>query len=183
MLYGLDNCLVLQKPPTRCTFCDKVFGNRIFKDADRILKGSYCTIPCMQAARLEKVAKAAGTVCSPWYIGIAAILAVFMLVFTFTGGHRAWAHDPHTHHADAFSKAKSKKGNLCCDGNDYTYVSPSSWERTETGFRVYVQKQWVDIPADALVTNMTNPDGEAKVWLYTDGGKLHARCFMAGTES
>jgi len=118
---------------------------------------------------------------NPYLMG-ACGLAALMLAFTFTGGTRAWAHDPKTHQADGYSQARSKKGTLCCDGSDYTYVAPSSWERTDAGFRVFTQGQWVDVPADALVVNMQNPDGEAKVWLYSDGGKLFARCFMRGME-
>ena len=145
----------------------------------RQTKSDYCSRPCLEAGRLTKAA----TMQSPWYLVAALLLMALSITYTVMGGRKAFAHDPHTHLADAFSTAKSKSGTLCCDGNDYTYVSPSSWERTDTGFRVYVQKQWVDIPIDALVTNMTNPDGEAKVWLYTDSGQVFARCFMPGVES
>lgn len=108
------------------------------------------------------------------------LLCFLMVAFTLK---RAWPHDPHTHLADGYSMAKSKKGDLCCDGKDYSYLNPHSWERTETGFRVRVEGKWVDIPADAEVGNMRNPDGEAKVWLYKDGETVRARCFMVGTES
>lgn len=97
---------------------------------------------------------------------------------------KAHAHDPNTHLANEFSKAKNKANGLCCDGDDYTYVSPYSWERTDKGFRVYVHKRWLDVPASAEVGNMRNPDGEAKVWLYIgDDGVPQARCFMVGIES
>lgn len=96
---------------------------------------------------------------------------------------KAHAHDPSTHQANQYSSARSKANSSCCDGDDYTYVNPYSWERTEKGFRVYVHKRWINVPADAEVGNMKNPDGEAKVWLYQDEGAWHARCFMPGIES
>jgi len=93
------------------------------------------------------------------------------------------AHDPLTHQANSFSSAKNKSNKPCCDGSDYTYVNPGSWERTDKGFRIRVEGKEVEIPADAEVSNMKNPDGEAKVWLYLDGNVLRARCFMPGAES
>ncbi|MBY0472663.1 hypothetical protein K2Q00_00035 [Patescibacteria group bacterium] len=111
-----------------------------------------------------------------------AVLCVTAFVCAIT--EQTQAHDPLTHQANGFSSAKNKSKHLCCDGNDYTYVNPYSWERTDKGFRVYVQGKWIDVPADAEVDNMKNPDGEAKVWLYReDTGTLRARCFMPGTES
>lgn len=115
------------------------------------------------------------------YFMIAIALAVFLPIALNPKAVRA--HDPLTHQANEFSKAKNKSNGDCCDGNDYTYVNPYSWERTDKGFRVYVGERWIDVPADAEVGNMKNPDGNAKVWLYYDGRVPRARCFMPGAES
>ena len=196
LLNGPRKPVLAYAKPTTCHWCSGRFPPPRTDDQGRrfvpvIRKGKdceryYCSDLCLSRGEeraLRYKAALAGTVCSPWYIGAAGVLIVFMLAFTFTGGTRAWAHDPNTHLADGYATARSKKGTLCCDGSDYTYVSPRSWERTQTGYRVHVQGKWVDVPADALVTNMKNPDGEAKVWLYTDGDKPFARCFMPGAES
>lgn len=112
-------------------------------------------------------------------IAICAVLFAGLTVKTKT----AHAHDPQTHLVNGLSEARSKANSLCCDGSDYTYVNPRSWERTDKGFRVYVHDQWVTVPAEAEVGNMRNPDGEAKAWLYLDEGVWHVRCFMVGIES
>jgi hypothetical protein len=98
---------------------------------------------------------------------------------------KAWAHNPLTHVADNYSNAKSKQNGRCCDGADYTYVLPRDWERKKDGggYRAFVDNQWIDIPADAEVDNMKNPDGYAKIWLMDQNGKRAARCFMPGAES
>lgn len=147
-----------------------------------------CSKRCQEYEALRAIERRAGdafaydVVRTPWYLVLAAFLAAFMVIYA-TSPRKSWAHDPNTHLADGFSAAKSKKGDLCCDGKDYTYVSPRSWERTDKGYRIRVHGRWVDVPADALVTNMVNPDGEAKVWLYEEGGQFFARCFMPGAES
>ncbi|OGC88589.1 hypothetical protein A2419_02905 [Candidatus Adlerbacteria bacterium RIFOXYC1_FULL_48_26] len=108
-----------------------------------------------------------------------------VLVFAGCNVNEARAHDPLTHQANGYSSAKNKSKGLCCDGNDFTYINPYSWERTDKGFRVHIQGKSIDVPADAEVENMKNPDGEAKVWLYLDAdtNTLKARCFMPGIES
>jgi hypothetical protein len=97
---------------------------------------------------------------------------------------KAHSHDPNTHQANELANARSKQGGLCCDGTDYTYVTPYSWERTEKGYRVHLKGAWLEIPKDFEVNNMRNPDGEAKVWIVFDEmGAPFVRCFMPGMES
>jgi hypothetical protein len=153
-------------------------------DATYVLRGvAICNNRCFKKAeeeQLRRVAAAAGRVHSPWFIGIAAILAVFMLTQTFTT--KARAHDPNTHLANDLANAKSKIGGLCCNGKDYHLIS--TWERTDQGYRIHFGGQWVDLPKEAEVDNMHNPDGEAKAWVvFDEGGTPYVRCFMRGIES
>lgn len=106
-------------------------------------------------------------------------LAALLLVALLPLG--ALAHDPHTHQVNTLGDAKSKAGGLCCDGKDYTI--PNDWRRTDAGgYRVLIGKDWLDVPKDAEVLNMRNPDAEAKVWLYHAEGEPIVRCFMPGME-
>lgn len=193
MRYSLDPPTHLNGHPTNCHWCggrlDKL--RNIFKGqgCSRYYDSESCLIRGEQRAaqsrhaELEKIAGLAGTVHMHWTATLAAALSVLMLAFIFTGGTKAWAHDPLTHQANGYSAAKNKANGLCCDGDDYTYINPYAWERTATGFRVRVNGQWVDVPADAEVGNMKNPDGEAKVWLYYDNTGPKVRCLMPGIES
>jgi hypothetical protein len=104
-------------------------------------------------------------------------LALILIVWFHTG---AQAHDPRTHQVTSLGSAKSKAGTLCCDGKDYTI--PSNWERTPDGFRVLIRDTWLTVPKDAVVSNVPNPDIEAKVWLLTAEGVMLVRCFMPGAE-
>jgi hypothetical protein len=146
----------------------------------------YCREVCLtrgeeRAQHYVDAIRATGMISSPWYVGLAAILAVAMMAFTFTGGTRAWAHDPLTHQVNDLANARSKHAGLCCNGEDYTLIS--SWERTATGYRIHFGGQWVPLPKEAEVNNMPNPDGEAKAWVVFDElGAPFVRCFMRGME-
>lgn len=109
---------------------------------------------------------------------VLTLLAMWLLVVAFPVG--ALAHDPHTHQANALADAKSKSGGLCCDGKDYTI--PDDWRRTETGYKVMIGTTWYEVPKDAEVNNMRNPDAEAKVWIYNAEGETWIRCFLPGME-
>ncbi len=92
---------------------------------------------------------------------------------------RVHGHDPYTHQANSLSDARSPKGGLCCDGKDYNV--PQDWkQKDEGGYKVLIGKQWLDVPPEAEVTNMKNPDMEAKVWLYYINGEQTVRCFLPG---
>lgn len=96
---------------------------------------------------------------------------------------KASAHDPRTHLADALSEAKSDAYGRCCSGDDYMYVRVQDWETTETGYRVRIGGKWLNAGRNVKVNNMTNPDGEAKVWVFGDGETTYIRCFLPGTLS
>jgi hypothetical protein len=94
---------------------------------------------------------------------------------------KAQAHDPQTYQADSLADAKSDAYGVCCNGDDYTKVRVNEWEPTDTGWRVRWQGKWYDAPRRTKVSNMDNPDGEAKVWINgPDGGPFYVRCFMPG---
>ncbi len=95
---------------------------------------------------------------------------------------RVHAHDPHTHQANALADAKSPLHGLCCSGDDY--IIPGDWSQNEDGsYHVLIGKDWIDVPKEAEVTNMKNPDMEAKAWVYYLNGKPVARCFMPGGQT
>jgi hypothetical protein len=141
----------------------------------------YCSQSCFlqgEERRLRYRAALAGTVHAHW---TATLVSIAVLAFILSGGTSALAHDPRTHQVDELANARSKAGGLCCDGKDYTI--PYSWERTERGYRIHFGGRWVDIPKDAEVNNMRNPDGEAKAWLaFDEQGEPYVRCFMPGME-
>lgn len=90
---------------------------------------------------------------------------------------RAHSHDPLTH-ANDLSEARSEAFGSCCDGTDFLRVT--LWERTETGFRIFVHGKWMEAGHTVKVNNMQNPDGEAKVWVNGPKDAPYVRCFMPG---
>lgn len=111
----------------------------------------------------------------------AAGLALAML--TFACGHKAHAHDPANHQADDLSKATSEAFGSCCVGDDYNKLVVGEWETTETGYRVFYKGRWLEGSRRTKVSNMENPDGEAKAWIFGEGDTAYIRCFMAGARS
>lgn len=103
-------------------------------------------------------------------------VAMLLIVIAFPMG--ALAHDHGQ--ANSLAAARSKMGGLCCDGKDY--IVPADWRRSDKGYRVLIGTAWFDVPKDAEVNNMNNPDMEAKVWLYHAEGETVIRCFMPGME-
>lgn len=104
-----------------------------------------------------------------------------MGLLTFTG--KAHAHDPSTHQADDLSKATSEAFGSCCVGDDYNKLRVGEWETTETGYRVFYKGRWLEGSRRTKVSNMENPDGEAKAWIFGEGDTAYIRCFMAGARS
>lgn len=108
---------------------------------------------------------------------VALCTVSFLAVWSSTGR----AHDPMTHQVDELANAKSDAYGVCCSGDDYVRVS--TWETTATGYRVMYKGQWFDASRDTKVSNMDNPDGEAKVWINGVEGAWYVRCFMPGAQS
>lgn len=93
---------------------------------------------------------------------------------------RVHGHDPLTHQVNSLSAARSPQGGLCCTGNDY--VVPQDWKQSGVGYKVLIGAVWLDVPKEAEVTNMRNPDMEAKVWLMYMEGEQIVRCFLPGAQ-
>jgi hypothetical protein len=87
-----------------------------------------------------------------------------------------------------FDKLSSGKG-LCCSFADGVSVEDVDWDtggdnkdtQSEGGhYRVRLNKQWIDVPDTAVVTE-PNKFGPAVVWPYQDNnGATQIRCFMPG---
>lgn len=113
------------------------------------------------------------------YLTMALILAVLMLSFILWP-KAARAHDPQTHQVDDLANAKSDAFGTCCNGDDYVYIRVSDWETTDTGYRIFVNGRWLEAKRNVKVSNMQNPDGEAKVWINGPKDDPYVRCFMPG---
>lgn len=101
---------------------------------------------------------------------------LFYLAFCSTGH----AHNPDTHQMDELGDAYSEAYGKCCVGDDYHKLRVEQWESTDTGWRVNWHGQWLDVPRNARVKNVQNPDGDAKVWVFGEPHNTYVRCFMPG---
>lgn len=165
---------LFRKPTPSCGECGQTLA--LCVEVHTYGQSSFCGRRCVEAFRLKR---AAGFQ-SPWYLGAAALLAFFMTIFATT--HHPRAHSPDTHQADDLSNAKSDAYGVCCNGEDYVRVS--TWETTAEGYRVMYKGQWFEASRRVKVSNMDNPDGEAKVWINgPEGGPFYIRCFMPGARS
>jgi hypothetical protein len=77
---------------------------------------------------------------------------------------------------------KDKKGQSCCETAD-GHPAEYEWDVDTRGYRVLIEGQWYDVPADAVIEE-PNRLGYATVWYWWewDGGrKIHRiRCFLPG---
>jgi hypothetical protein len=78
-----------------------------------------------------------------------------------------------------FEGLKSGKG-LCCSDADGFAVSDPDWESKDGHYRVRVDNEWVDVPADAVITE-PNRYGRTMVWPSKGTLGTSIRCFMPGT--
>jgi hypothetical protein len=74
----------------------------------------------------------------------------------------------------------------CCSFADGLQIEVDDWDNqgkvddVNSGYRVRLDGQWIDVPKAALVT-VPNKAGPAFVWPYQDGdGKTQIRCFLPG---
>jgi hypothetical protein len=78
-----------------------------------------------------------------------------------------------------FDSLASRRG-PCCSVADGQSVEDVDWDTKNGQYRVRLDGQWIEVPADALVT-VPNKFGPAVVWLYKDyEGKTQTRCFIPG---
>ena len=120
-------------------------------------------------------------------IGVAAIgFAVWAGSMTL-----AWPRDLDGHYAQTnpdlhawFNKLSSGKG-LCCDFAEGKRVDDVDWDTggPNGNYRVRLDGEWIDVPADAVVTE-PNKFGPSVVWpMFGNGGQTTVRCFLPGSGS
>src|ERR1700730_15609349 len=78
-----------------------------------------------------------------------------------------------------FDSLKSGKG-LCCSFADGFVVSAPDWESKSGHYRVRIDDEWVDVPADAVITE-PNRVGRTMVWPMRGALGISIRCFMPGS--
>ncbi len=168
--------------PTKCSWCGGSTERirNVFKgiDSERYYDSETCLVRG-EDREVRRKAALAGRVSSHYLIG-AIVLIALALGFIFGGGHRALAHSPETHQADDLADAYADAYGKCCVGDEYSRLRIEEWEPTENGWRIHWHGQWLDVPRNAKVRNVANPDGEAKAWVFGTGDTTYVRCFMAG---
>jgi hypothetical protein len=105
------------------------------------------------------------------------IFAVMLSTFTIVR-----AHDHERPELNGwYQSLRSGKG-PCCDGSDAKRLDDADWESRDGHYRVRIDGEWVDVPADAVVGG-PNRAGRTMVWTYYKDGHPEARCFMPGSMS
>jgi hypothetical protein len=111
---------------------------------------------------------------------ITAVTLIALLVWHFA----AHAHDHSRPELNSwFEGLKSGKG-PCCSGADGTALSDADWEVRDGHYRVRIQRQWWDVPEQAVIKE-PNRAGRTMDWPFHDWtlGKplrIDIRCFMPG---
>ncbi len=79
-----------------------------------------------------------------------------------------------------FDHLASPGGGLCCSDADGTALSDVDWETHDGHYRVRIGGEWIDVPANAVIT-VPNLAGRTMVWPYYVDGQPVIRCFMPGS--
>ncbi len=111
---------------------------------------------------------------------IAILLLVVAIVLLVVG--QVQAHDGPL--GPWFRSLKSGKG-PCCSYTDGLTLTDVDWESKNGHYRVFVEKQWVDVPDEAVIKE-PNLAGHTIVWpVYHSIGNapmiIEIRCFIAGS--
>ena len=115
-----------------------------------------------------------------------ALGALVMLVTSFPGS-KAWGRDDGRYASvnpeirDWVRGLKDAKGIGCCDTAD-GYPAEAVWDADKGRYRVMIENEWHDVPADALISG-PNKLGYAVVWYFGPKGARVIRCFIPGTLS
>jgi hypothetical protein len=138
--------------------------------------------PCHPIAVSACVRAQSAAIRSSAYIGMAAILAAFILVFASAPRTRAQDNGHHLHHAEHYSKWKQPGSEVsCCNGREtkdgrttgdcYPTTAEvragSWWAKTDDG-------RWVIVPDDRIIRER-NPDAERAHLCFNHGRVL---CFV-----
>jgi hypothetical protein len=111
---------------------------------------------------------------------ITAVTLIVLLVWHFA----AHAHDHSRPELNSwFEGLKSGKG-PCCSGADGTALSDADWEVRDGHYRVRIQRQWWDVPEQAVIKE-PNRAGRTMVWpvyywVLDNQLRIDIRCFMPG---
>lgn len=194
MRFSLDTSVPFSHQKETCHWCNNSLARikNIYKGKDCFRH--YCGKECHQKGEeraLQYRAALAGTVCSPWYVGLAAILAVFMLAFTFTGGARAQdvdgtvhqIHPGHAQHHNIYKDWTQSNGySSCCNGDDPENgvkgdCRPARAYPDENGqWHVLINGKYVPVPLRAI-RDYSTPDGNSHVCQDEVNGIM---CFIRG---
>jgi hypothetical protein len=79
-----------------------------------------------------------------------------------------------------FDSLHSKSGGACCSNADGLALSDVDWDTKDGHYRVRLDGAWIDVPADAVITE-PNRAGRTMVWSYYVQGRPTIRCFLPGT--
>ena len=79
-----------------------------------------------------------------------------------------------------FDSLHSKSGGACCSNADGIALSDVDWDTKDGHYRVRLDREWVDVPGDAVITE-PNRAGRTMVWPYYVQGHTVIRCFLPGT--
>lgn len=120
---------------------------------------------------------------------VLALFAMMLaaLVFVFVA-FPAKARDLDGKYADSplngwFKSLKSKAGVPCCDTADGLRLEDVDWESRDGHYRVRIEGQWYDVPAEAVL-EQPNKLGPAIIWPFKYGdGPTQIRCFIPGAGS
>lgn len=177
MRYSLDRAVphLLNGKPTNCGWC-----NNLLKGLRNIYKGQnceryYCSHSCLTSGEDRAIryrATLAGMVHSPWYVGLASILAVFMLVFATTPKARAEDHKHHSPWHDFYKdwQQPTPSKSSCCNARfnergeevgDCEATNLFELRRTKDGLRwfafVPAIDQVIQVPDEKIIREK-NPD-------------------------
>ena len=170
--------LFLKRPKLYCDGCG--FSMAKVRNVWRDCGKDYCSRSCLEITRLKA---GAGLVSSPWYIGLATILAVFMLTQTFIPKARAQTHEGHAEHHDIYKSWTQSNGwSSCCNGDDPKTgkkgdCRPAKAYPDENGqWHVLINGKYRPVPLSAI-RDYSTPDGNSHVCETPEYGVM---CFVKG---
>lgn len=79
-----------------------------------------------------------------------------------------------------FESLRSKAGVACCANADGMALSDVDWDTKDGHYRVRLDGEWIDVPAETVITG-PNRAGRTMVWPYYVNGHPLIRCFLPGT--
>ncbi|WP_414644629.1 hypothetical protein [Bradyrhizobium sp.] len=79
-----------------------------------------------------------------------------------------------------FDSLHSKAGGACCSNADGMALADVDWDTRDGHYRVRLDGEWIDVPADSVITE-PNRAGRTMVWPYYVNGHPLIRCFLPGT--